>query len=430
MSNAYQLSHPKDDQSTELPLIEGSMGTPAVDVRGLHNRAGVFTYDPGYTATCSCDSTITFIDGENGKLLYRGYSIEDLAEHSNFLEVCFLLLNGELPNSAEMESFSETITRHTMLNQSLIKFYDGFHHDAHPMAILLGVVGSLSAFYHDTTDISNPEHRQIFAERMIAKMPTIAAAAYKHAIGQPKIGPRNNLDYTSNLLRMMFSVPAEEYQVDPVAARAMDVLFMLHADHEQNASASAVRMVGSTGANPYAAMAGGIAALWGPAHGGANESVLNMLEEVGDVSNVAKYVDKAKDKNDNFRLMGFGHRVYKNFDPRAKVVRSYCHEVLEHYGMKDDRLFEIALELESKALEEDYFTERGLYPNVDFYSGIIYRALGVPVNMFTPMFAIARTVGWAAHWMEMMNDPEFRINRPRQIYRGYKLRDYVGIDSR
>lgn len=430
MTDAYKLSNLQNDQSTELPVVEGTLGIPAVDVRGLHAQQGVFTYDPGYTATCSCDSDITFIDGENGKLLYRGYSIEELAEQSNFLEVCFLLLNGELPGKTEMGDFRETITHHTMLNQSLVKFYDGFHYDAHPMAVLLGVVGSLSAFYHDTTDISNPEHREIFAQRMIAKMPTIAAAAYKHAVGQPKIGPRNDLDYASNLLRMMFAVPAEEYEVDPVAAKALDVLFMLHADHEQNASATTVRTIGSTGANPYAAMAGGIAALWGPAHGGANEAVLNMLAEIGDVSNVSQYVDKAKDKDDSFRLTGFGHRVYKNFDPRAKVVRGYCHEVLEHYGMADDKFFEIALELEKKALEEDYFIERGLYPNVDFYSGIIYRAIGIPVNMLTPMFAIARTVGWAAHWTEMMSDPQFRITRPRQIYHGYTMRDYVAIDDR
>ncbi|HLQ84857.1 MAG TPA: citrate synthase, partial [Salinisphaeraceae bacterium] len=418
------------DEATDLPLIEGTLGIPAVDVRGLHTHQGVFTYDPGYTATVSCDSNITFIDGENGKLLYRGYSIEDLAEHSDFIEVCYLLLNGELPNKEDMAHFRDLIFHHTMLNQSLIKFFDGFHYDAHPMAVLLGVVGSLSAFYHDTTDISNPEHRQIFAHRMIAKMPTIAAAAYKHAIGQPKIWPRNDLDYASNLLRMMFAVPTEEYEADPVAARALDVLFMLHADHEQNASATTVRTVGSTGANPYAAIAGGIAALWGPAHGGANEAVLNMLAEIGDVKNVPDYIDRAKDKEDSFRLMGFGHRVYKNMDPRARVVRDYCHEVLKHYDMEDDQLFEIALEMESKALQEDYFTERGLYPNVDFYSGIIYRALGIPVNMLTPMFTIARTVGWCAHWMEMMTDPEFRIFRPRQIYHGYTEREYVNIDER
>ncbi len=429
MTDAYKLSNPQDDQSTELPLLEPTLGIPAVDVRGLHTQQGVFTYDPGYTATCSCDSNITFIDGENGKLLYRGYSIEELAEHSNFLEVCFLLLNGELPSQSEMETFRESITHHTMLNQSLVKFYDGFHYDAHPMAVLLGIVGSLSAFYPNT-DISDPEHRAIFAHRMIAKMPTIAAAAYKHSIGQPKIWPLNRLSYTENLLRMMFAVPAEEYEVDSVAARALDVLFLLHADHEQNASAATVRTAGSTGANPYAAIAGGIAAIWGPAHGGANEAVLNMLAEIGDVSNVQKYVDKAKDKEDSFRLMGFGHRVYKNFDPRAKVVRSNCHEVLEHYGQEDDPLFAIALELEDKALKEDYFIERGLYPNVDFYSGIIYRALGIPVNMLTPMFAIARTVGWASHWTEMMTDPQFRIVRPRQLYHGYTQRDYVDIEKR
>lgn len=430
MTNGYQLSDPQGEQSTELPLVEGSLGIPAVDVRGLHTRQGVFTYDPGYTATANCDSNITFIDGENGKLLYRGYSIEDLAEQSDYLEVCFLLLNGELPNEAEMNDFRDTITHHSMLNQSLIKFYDGFHYDAHPMAVLLGVVGSLSAFYHGTTDIGNREHREIFARRMIAKMPTIAAAAYKHAIGHPKIHPRNDLSYTANLLRMMFAVPAETYEVDPVSEKVLDVLFMLHADHEQNASATTVRTVGSTGANPYAAIAAGIAALWGPAHGGANERVLNMLDEIGDSSHVAEYVDKAKDKDDDFRLMGFGHRVYKNLDPRARVVRGYCHQVLEHFGMENDRLFEIALELEEKAQQEDYFIERGLYPNVDFYSGIIYRALGIPVNMLTPMFAIARTVGWAAHWMELMNDPQFRITRPRQIYHGHTHRDYVPMGER
>lgn len=430
MTQTYQLKNTQNDQSTELPLVEGTLGIPAVDVRGLHTQQGVFTYDPGYTATASCDSNITFIDGENGKLLYRGYSIEDLADHSNFIEVCYLLLNGELPNQDELTNFRSSISHHTMLPQSLIKFFDGFHYDAHPMSVLLGVVGSLSAFYHDTTDISNAEHRQLFAHRMIAKMPTIAAAAYKHAIGQPKIHPRNDLDYTSNLLRMMFAVPTEEYEVDPVAAKALDVLFMLHADHEQNASATTVRTVGSTGANPYAAIAGGIAALWGPAHGGANEAVLNMLDEIGDVNNVGDYIDRTKDKEDDFRLTGFGHRVYKNLDPRAKVVRNYCHEVLEHFGMKDDPLFEIALELESRALEEDYFRERGLYPNVDFYSGIIYRALGIPVDMLTPMFTIARTVGWASHWMEMMTDPQFRIFRPRQIYHGYTQRDYIAIDKR
>ena len=429
-SEAFKISNPQNDSSTELPLVDGTLGTPGVDVRGLNTKQGVFTYDPAFTATCSCKSDITFIDGENGILMYRGYPVDQLAKHSSYLEVCSLLLNGELPNPTQMEDFRHAITHHTMLNESLVKFYDGFHYDAHPMAILTGIVGSLSAFYHDTTDIRNPEHREIFAHRMIAKMPTIAAAAYKHSIGQPKIGPQNHLDYAANFLRMCFAVPAEEYEVDPVAAKALDVLFILHADHEQNASTSTVRMAGSTGANPYAAISSGIAALWGPAHGGANEAVLNMLNQIGDVSQVPKYLEKAKDKNDPFRLMGFGHRVYKNFDPRAKIIRGYCHEVLEHYGMQNNKLFELALELERIALEDDYFVERKLYPNVDFYSGIIYQALGIPVNMFTPMFAIARTVGWAAHWSEMMADPGMRIARPRQVYTGYKLRDYVDINNR
>ncbi|MDA3921334.1 MAG: citrate synthase [Salinisphaera sp.] len=430
MSKTFELKNNQDDKAVELPVIEGSRGTPAVDVRGLAGKQGVFTYDPAFTATCSCDSDITFIDGEQGQLLYRGYSVQDLAEHSSYLEVCYLLLNGELPDKDQMETFRDAITHHTMLNQSLVKFFDGFHYDAHPMAILTGITGSLSAFYHDATDIRNPEHREIFTHRMIAKMPTIAAAAFKHSVGQPKIGPKNDLDYTSNLLRMMFAVPAEDYEVDPVAAKALDVLFILHADHEQNASTSTVRMAGSTGTNPYAAISTGIAALWGPAHGGANEAVLNMLAEIGDASQVPKYVEKAKDKEDGFRLMGFGHRVYKNFDPRATVIRGYCHQVLEHYGMQNNKLFELAMELERVALEDDYFVERKLYPNVDFYSGIIYQALGIPINMFTPMFAIARTVGWAAHWSEMMADPGMRIARPRQIYTGYDLRGYVDIDKR
>jgi len=427
---AFKLTNPSNNETTDLPIIEGSLGTPGVDVRGLNTKQGVFTYDPAFTATCSCKSDITFIDGENGILMYRGYPVDQLAEKSSFLEVCYLLLNGELPTAPQMDEFRDAITHHTMLNESLVKFYDGFHYDAHPMAMLTGIVGSLSAFYHDTTDVKNPEHREIFARRMIAKMPTIAAAAYKHSIGQPKIGPKNHLDYASNFLRMCFAVPAEEYEIDPVAAKALDVLFILHADHEQNASTSTVRMAGSTGANPYAAISTGIAALWGPAHGGANEAVLNMLNQVGDVSQVGKFVEKAKDKNDPFRLMGFGHRVYKNFDPRATIIRGYCHEILEHFGMQNNKLFELALELERIALEDDYFVERKLYPNVDFYSGIIYQALGIPINMFTPMFAIARTVGWAAHWSEMMADPGMRIARPRQVYTGYELRDYVNIDKR
>lgn len=427
---AFTLTNPETGHSSELPLVEGTVGTPGLDVRGINGEHGVFTYDPAFTATSSCESDITYIDGANSLLMYRGYSVEQLAEHSSFLEVCYLLLYGELPKTAELEEFVTAITHHTMINESLKNFFDGFHYDAHPMAMLTGIVGSLSAFYHDTTDIRDGEHREIFARRMIAKMPTIAAAAYKHSMGQPKMYPRNDLDYTSNLLQMLFAVPADNYEVDPVAAKALDVLFILHADHEQNASTSTVRMAGSTGCNPYVAISSGIAALWGPAHGGANEAVLSMLEEIGDASQVPKYLEKAKDKNDDFRLMGFGHRVYKNVDPRATVIRGYCHQVLQHYGMQNNKLFELALELERVALEDDYFVERKLYPNVDFYSGIIYQALGIPVNMFTPMFAIARTVGWTAHWCEMQEDPGMRIARPRQVYTGPAQRDYTSIDKR
>jgi len=431
MSNkAFTLTHPDSGKTSELPVIEGTMGTPGIDVSKIASSQGVFTFDPAFTATCSCKSDITYIDGENGVLLYRGYPVDQLAEKSSFLEVAHLILTGELPNQAELDDFVHTITHHTMMNESLIKFFDGFHHDAHPMAMLTGVVGSLSAFYHDTTNIHDPEHRKIFARRMIAKIPTIGAAAYKHSVGQPKMHPRNDLDYTSNFLQMLFAVPAEKYEVDPIAAKALDVLFILHADHEQNASTSTVRLAGSTGCNPYAAISSGIAALWGPAHGGANEAVLNMLNEIGNVSNVGKYIEKAKDKNDPFRLMGFGHRVYKNFDPRATIIRGYCHEVLEKIGGENDPLFELALELERIALEDEYFKERKLYPNVDFYSGIIYQALGIPINMFTPMFAIARTVGWVAHWTEMLNDPTMRIGRPRQVYTGSPTRDYKAMGAR
>ncbi|NNC23779.1 citrate synthase [Salinisphaera sp. USBA-960] len=431
MADNYTLSGSNSTDGTELPHVEPTLGTPAVDVRGLNQTAGVFTFDPAFTATCSCESDITFIDGANGQLLYRGYPIDQLAANASHLEVSYLLINGELPSRTQMDQFRESITHHTMLNTSLMNFFDSFHYDAHPMAMMTGIVGSLAAFYHDTTDIHDPEHRETFAHRMIAKIPTIAAAAYKHSVGQPIMSPRNNLGYTSNLLRMMFAVPAEDYEVDPVASKALEVLFMLHADHEQNASTSTVRMAGSTGANPYAALSTGIAALWGPAHGGANEAVLNMLNEIGDASNVPEYIEKAKDKNDPFKLMGFGHRVYKNFDPRALVIRDYCHQVLDHYNNQgNERLFDLARELERVALEDDYFVERALYPNVDFYSGIIYAALGIPTNMFTPMFAIARTVGWSAHWMEMMNDPGTRIARPRQVYTGYTQRDYVPTDKR
>ncbi len=430
MSKTMNLSNPDTGDAADLPMIEGTLGPAGVDVRSVYAKQGIFTYDPSFSSTCSCDSAITYIDGDNGVLLYRGYPVDQLAKNSSFIEVAYLLLNGELPNGEELEEFDTAIRRHTMLNESITKMFQSFRYDAHPMAMLTGVVGSLSGFYHDTTDIYNPEHRKIFARRMIAKIPTIAAAAYKRYSGQPVVYPRNDLDYGSNLLRMLFAVPAEEYEVDPIAAKALDVLFILHADHEQNASTSTVRMAGSTGCNPYAAISSGIAALWGPAHGGANEAVLRMLDQIGDVSQIPKYIAKAKDKEDPFRLMGFGHRVYKNFDPRANIIREYCHQVLESMDMRDNPLFELSLKLEEVALNDDYFKEKKLYPNVDFYSGIIYKALGIPVNMFTPMFAIARTVGWCAHWMEMISDPNMRIARPRQIYIGADKRDYQGIDQR
>ncbi len=418
------------DDSVELPVREGSLGPSAVDIGKLYKDQGVFTYDPGFTSTASCQSAITYIDGENGVLLYRGYPIEQLAEHSNFLEVSYLLMYGDLPTREQLEQFNNSILYHTMLNESLLRFFNGFHYDAHPMAMMSGVVGSLSAFYHDQSALRDPRQRDIFAHRVIAKMPTIAAAAYKHSIGQPFMYPQNHLGYCSNLLHMFFSVPAEAYSPDPVAAEALDLLFMLHADHEQNASTSTVRLAGSTGTNPYAAIASGITALWGPAHGGANEAVLAMLNEIGDVKEIPKYVEKAKDRNDPFRLMGFGHRVYKNYDPRAKIIREMCHKVLKRLGKENDPLLELAMELEHIALNDDYFVEKKLYPNVDFYSGIIYKALGIPVNMFTVMFAIARTVGWTAHWLEMVSDPAMRIGRPRQLYVGPEKRDYLRLDKR
>ncbi len=428
-SKGYTLSNPKTGTPSDLPLVTGTLGPSAVDVGKVYAQQDIFTYDPGFSSTCSCNSAITFIDGDKGVLLYRGYPVDQLAEHSSFIEVAYLILYGELPNKVQLEEFDTAIRRHTMLNERILRFFTSFHYDAHPMAMLTGLVGSLSAFYHDTTNNKNPQHREIFARRMIAKIPTIAAAAYKHSIGQPFIYPSNNLDYCANFLRMMFAVPAEEYEVNPVAAKALDILFILHADHEQNASTSTVRMAGSTGCNPYAAMASGIAALWGPAHGGANEAVLKMLGEIGSPANVASFVDKVKDKNSGVRLMGFGHRVYKNFDPRAKIIREQCHKVLNALGVKDP-LLELAMKLEETALKDDYFVSRKLYPNVDFYSGIIYKALGIPVAMFTPMFAIARTVGWAAHWTEMVSDPNMRIARPRQIYVGSDVRDYKTIDKR
>ncbi len=414
----------------ELPVLNGTYGASVVDIGPMARELGYFTLDPGFKATASCHSSITYIDGDEGVLLYRGYPIEQLAKNSTFIEVAYLLLNGELPDKAGLSSFQDIILSHTMINKSLKKLFDGFHYDAHPMSIMVGVVGALSAFYHDSTDINNPRHREVAAHRLIAKMPTIAAACYKHSVGQSFQYPQNSLSYSGNLLHMMFSTPCEEYEVDPVAEKALDLLFILHADHEQNASTSTVRLAGSSGANPFACISSGITALWGPAHGGANEAALNMLNEIGDVKNIAKYIARSKDKKDPFRLMGFGHRVYKNHDPRARVLQNMCHEVLKRNGDSNDPLFELALRLEEIALKDDYFIEKKLYPNVDFYSGIIYKALGIPTNMFTVMFAIARTVGWVAHWQEMIADPAVVIGRPRQLYCGAPPRDYVKLDQR
>ncbi|WP_058553960.1 citrate synthase [Thiohalocapsa sp. ML1] len=420
-----------DGTSHEYPLHEGTMGPPAVDISALYRDAGIFTYDPGFMATASCHSAITYIDGEQGILLYRGYPIEQLATKASFLEVAYLLLYGELPKDRELVNFERIIMTHTMLNENLKNFLNGFHYDAHPMAILCGVVGSLSAFYHESIDVNDPHYREISAHRLIAKVPTIAAAAYKHNVGEPIMYPRNDLRYGANFLHMMFATPCGDYEPALLAEKALNLLFILHADHEQNASTSTVRLAGSSGANPFACIAAGIASLWGPAHGGANEAVLDMLMQIGDVSNVPKFIDKAKDKDDPFRLMGFGHRVYKNYDPRAKIIREVCHQVLEELpGTANSPLFELALKLEEIALNDEYFVERKLYPNVDFYSGIIYSALGIPTNMFTVMFAVARTVGWVSHWTEMMSDPANRIGRPRQIYCGPATREYVPISKR
>ena len=424
------LTDPATGKELELPVKESTIGPGAVELGKLYRKLGHFSYDPGFLATASCASRITYIDGEAGILLYRGYPIEQLAEKSTFLEVAYLLMYGELPNQEQLSSFDGIILHHTMINENLRQFYNGFYHDAHPMAVMVGVVGSLSAFYHDSTDVENPRHREISAQRLVAKMPTIAAACYKRTVGEPFMYPRNELSYCGNLLRMMFGVPCEEYEVDPLMERALDLLFILHADHEQNASTATVRQAGSSGADPFACVAAGIASLWGPAHGGANEAVLNMLSEIGDVNNIPKYIDMAKDKESGFRLMGFGHRVYKNYDPRAKIIRDVCHQLLVKMGNSNDPMFELALRLEEIALSDEYFIERKLYPNVDFYSGIIYRAMGLPNNMFTVMFAIARTVGWVAHWMEMMSDPAQKIARPRQLYLGPTRRDYTGIDQR
>src|SRR5687768_4431557 len=413
-----------------LPVLEGSVGPDVVDIRKLYAETGMFTYDPGFTSTASCASRITFIDGEEGVLLHRGYPIDQLARHSTFMEVAYLLIHGELPDRAELDKFTYTISRHTMLHEQLMTFYRGFRRDAHPMAIMCGVVGALSAFYHDSTDITDPEQRMIASHRLIAKMPTIAAMAYKFSVGQPFMYPDNSLTYTGNFLRMTFGVPAEPYEINPIIENAMRRIFILHADHEQNASTSTVRLAGSSGANPFACIASGIACLWGPAHGGANEACLNMLEEIGDVSRVNEYIKRAKDPNDDFRLMGFGHRVYKNYDPRAKLMRDTCHDVLQELQLHDDRLFKLALKLEQIALEDDYFVSKKLYPNVDFYSGIVQRALGIPTNMFTCIFALARTVGWIAQWTEMIGDPDQKIGRPRQLYVGPAQRDVVPLAKR
>lgn len=415
-------------KSLHLDVHTGSCGDPVLDISALHKNLGYFTYDPGFSVTASCSSEITFIDGEQGILRYRGYPIEQLCEHSSYIEVAYLLLYGELPSPAEFRSFEHDITHHTMVHDKLNTFLKGFRYDSHPMAIMAGVVASLAGFYHDDLDIKDAEERDLTAKRLIAKMPTIAAAAYRHHVGWPTAYPRNSLNYTERFLDMMFSVPAEPYKINPVAARALDLLFILHADHEQNASTSTVRLVASTGANPYACVSAGISALWGPAHGGANEAVLAMLSEIGSVEHVGKYIDKAKDKDDPFRLMGFGHRVYKNFDPRAKIIRQACHDVLDDLGVTDP-LLDLAMKLEKIALEDDYFVERKLYPNVDFYSGIIYKALNIPTSMFTAMFAIARTSGWVAQWLEQSAQGG-RIGRPRQLYTGYAERDYLPIGKR
>jgi len=413
-----------------FPVLQGTCGPKVIDLRRLYGATDMFTYDPGFTATGSCESKITFIDGEAGVLLHRGYAIEELAAHSDFMEICYLLLYGELPTREQKDSFVHDITYHTMVHEQLHKFIDGFRRDAHPMAIMCGVVGALSAFYHDSTDIADPHQRMVASYRMIAKMPTIAAWAFKYSLGQPFVYPRNNLNYAENFIHMMFATPCEDYEISPVIAKALDRILILHADHEQNASTSTVRLAGSSGANPFACIAAGIASLWGPAHGGANEAVLNMLNEIGSPNRIAEFVEKAKNPDDPFRLMGFGHRVYKNFDPRALLMRESCHEVLDELGVENEPLLELAMELERIALEDDYFVERRLYPNVDFYSGIIFKAIGIPVSMFTVLFAVARTVGWVAQWNEMVEDPNQRIGRPRQLYTGYEQRAYVPIAER
>ena len=419
-----------NDRDFDLPVYSPTAGPDVIDITKLYGQAGVFTHDPGFTSTSSCESQITFIDGDKGELLHRGYPIDQLAKDSHYLEVCYLLLYGELPTAAELEDFETRVTRHTMIHEQMHNFFRGFRRDAHPMATMVGVVGAMSAFYHDSTDIADPWQREVASIRMIAKMPTIAAMAYKYSIGQPFVYPRNDLDYATNFLRMCFAGPAEEYVPDPVLSRAMDRIFTLHADHEQNASTSTVRLAGSSGANPFACIAAGIACLWGPAHGGANQACLEMLREIGTVDRIPEYIARAKDKNDPFRLMGFGHRVYKNFDPRAKVMKESADEVLDLLGVENNPTLQVAKELEKIALEDSYFADKKLYPNVDFYSGIILDAMGFPTSMFTPIFAVSRTVGWIAQWKEMLNDPAAKIGRPRQLYTGPTKRDYVDIAKR
>lgn len=419
-----------DGKSYELPILSPTAGPDVIDIRKLYSEAGVFTYDPGFTSTAACDSTITFIDGNKGELLHRGYPIDQLAEKSHYLEVCFALLYGNLPSADELEKFERLVTNHTMIHEQMHNFFRGFRRDAHPMATMVGVVGAMSAFYHDSTDPNDPHQREVASIRLVAKMPTIAAMAYKYSIGQPFVYPRNDLDYASNFLNMCFSVPAEEYHVNPILARAMDRIFTLHADHEQNASTSTVRLASSSGANPFACIAAGIACLWGPAHGGANQACLEMLKEIGTVDRIPEFIARAKDKNDSYRLMGFGHRVYKNFDPRATVLKQSADEVLELMGVQDNPLLQVAMELEKQAIADPYFAEKKLFPNVDFYSGIILEAMGFPTSMFTPIFALARTVGWISQWKEQLDDPQLKIGRPRQLYMGETTLNYVDIEDR
>jgi len=431
MSNTKITLRDPQNKTVDLPLKEGSHGPTVIDISSLYQQSGYFTYDPGFTSTASCRSAITYIDGEEGILLYRGYPIEQLAAQSSYIEVCYLLIYGELPNQQQLEEFDHIIKHHSMVHEGLKNFYSGFHHDAHPMAIMVGTVGALSAFYHDSTDITQPRHREISAHRLISKMPTMASYCYKYSNGQPFVYPQNNLSYAENFLQMMFSLPSEPYKANPTFVKALDLILILHADHEQNASTSTVRLASSSGANPFASIAAGIASLWGPAHGGANEAVIKMLEEMlNSEQDIEHYIKRAKDKKDSFRLMGFGHRVYKNHDPRATLIRNMCHELIDELGTENQPLFEMAMKLEKIALEDEYFIQRRLYPNVDFYSGIILRAMGIPLNMFTVIFAMARTVGWIAHWLEMMNDPQQKIGRPRQLYTGAKQRNYQSVTDR